>query len=497
MSTQQASGTVSQAQTAATNSGPLSSTISVVSTSSSSVAFSSSNAVSATSSSALVTSMKASPYTAPFPTSSTAPTTPVSITPTSASSEYSLFSAPPNPPSSSSSSTISSLPSHSSPSSASSLTSSFSSSSQQSALNASHGSTQSSIPPASSGLAVPNSGQVAPGGGLSTGAKAGIAVGVVGAFVILGVVLALTLRRRSRRQRQQYSNGAATQILRPPHPKNEMATEKAFPIAGIWPASSAPEREVLLPQQADDATIRSRFSTLYDQIELHIENFYNDASPVIPPANEGALSRYDTSILAGPLVGELEQCPRAITLLKHVLCYEIFATTVWPTPGKQSLLPDDLISALKDSHNSEHQANDRGKRAPSIQHLLACAFANTTPAISHLQLLATKYRHNLGTAHGPQSNASARHFTSVFALWSNPSYSEERRTQHLTEVMNSAVDFAVWLFSHPDRFEFQWKGDAHGDGSRIATVPALVKVMHDGQPMARVQVLCEVVYGNM
>lgn len=63
--------------------------------------------------------------------------------------------------------------------------------------------------------------------------------------------------------------------------------------------------------------------------------------------------------------------------------------------------------------------------------------------------------------------------------------------------MNSAVDFAVWLFSHPDRFEFQWKGDAHGDGSRIATVPALVKVMHDGQPMARAQVLCEVVYGNI
>ena len=226
------------------------------------------------------------------------------------------------------------------------------------------------MPPASSGLAVPISGQVAPGGGLSTGAKAGIAVGIVGAFVTLGVVLALCLRKRSRRRRQQYSNGAATQISRPPHPKNEMATGKGFPVAGIRPASSAPEREVLLPQKADDATIRSRFSTLYDQIELHIENFYNDASPIIPPATEGALSRYDTSILAGPLVGELEESPRATTLLKHVLCYEIFAMTVWPTPGKQSLLPDDLTSALKDSHNSEHQANDRGKRAPSIQNLL-------------------------------------------------------------------------------------------------------------------------------
>lgn len=144
--------------------------------------------------------------------------------------------------------------------------------------------------------------------------------------------------------------------------------EKGAPLVGavapVYRDSPTPESQTLLPQQADDATVQSRFSTLYDQIELHAENFYKDASPMIPPAIEGALSRYDTPLLGAPLAARLEESPRTTTILKHVLSYEITTTVVDPTSGdgRRSLLPTPLLALLQEvqSQQPSQQAGRRG-----------------------------------------------------------------------------------------------------------------------------------------
>lgn len=100
------------------------------------------------------------------------------------------------------------------------------------------------------------------------------------------------------------------------------------------------------------------------------------------------------------------------------------------------------------------------------------------------------------------------HFTQTFALWADPQYDETRRTQHLTEVLDSAVKFSVWLLSQPETFELRWDGSAAASSDKettgsgmgdhtLVTIPALVKVTSGGgaQRLSRNQekTLCKLV----
>jgi len=205
------------------------------------------------------------------------------------------------------------------------------------------------------------------GGGLSTGAIAGIAVGAV---AIVAAIAAFFIwkfcvgRRRSRDRSAAYGEAR----VGTPGTSAPNSIEKGAPLVGaiapVYRDSGAAGSESQLPQQADDATVQSRFATIYDQIELHAENFYRDASPMIPPAMEGALSRYDTPLLGAPLAARLEESPRATTILKHVLSYEISTTVVDPTSssGKRSLLPTPLLALLQEVQGQQpsQQAGRRG-----------------------------------------------------------------------------------------------------------------------------------------
>lgn len=149
-------------------------------------------------------------------------------------------------------------------------------------------------------------------GGLSTGAIAGIAVGAAAIVAILAgffIWKFCVAKRRTRERNAAYGQAH----VGTPGTSGPNSMEKGAPLVGavapVYRDSPTPESQTLLPQQADDATVQSRFSTLYDQIELHAENFYKDASPMIPPAIEGALSRYDTPLLGAPLAARLEESP--------------------------------------------------------------------------------------------------------------------------------------------------------------------------------------------
>lgn len=193
-------------------------------------------------------------------------------------------------------------------------------------------------------------------GGLSTAAKAGIAVGAV---VVVAILAAALFWKFCYGRKKSARRGVPASPYGPVRadnsgPINSNAAEKGLPAVGgavlLRSDSSPSETATLLPQQADDATIQSRFSTLFDQIELHAENFYKDASPMIPPQTEAALSRYDTPYLGGPLAARLEESPRATTILKHVLAYEIAATslTCFSQDRKRSLLPPPLLALLQE-----------------------------------------------------------------------------------------------------------------------------------------------------
>ena len=212
-------------------------------------------------------------------------------------------------------------------------------------------------------------------GGLSTAAKAGIAVGAVAVVVILAAFLFWKYRRGRKKSLGRGVAGAPYGSGQGVNPGtiNPNAAEKGLPTVGgavlLRSDSGMSEAGTPLPQQADDATIQSRFSTLFDQIELHTENFYKDSSPMIPPQTEAALSRYDTPYLGAPLAARLEESPRTTTILKHVLAYEIAATTLtsFSQDRKRSLLPAPVLTLIQDLESRPNQTERRGKFKPPQQ----------------------------------------------------------------------------------------------------------------------------------
>lgn len=222
--------------------------------------------------------------------------------------------------------------------------------------------------------------------GLSTGAKAGIAVGAVAIVAIIAGFFIWKFCVGKRRNRERTAAYGQARVGAP-GTSNPSSVEKGAPLVGavapVYRDSPPPENQNLLPQQADDATVQSRFSTLYDQIELHAENFYKDASPMIPPSIEGSLSRYDTPILGAPLAARLEESPRTTTILKHVLSYEITTTVVDPTSAdrRRSLLPTPLLALLQEvqSQQSTPQAGRRG----TCKNLPQSTLDHTAPISTH------------------------------------------------------------------------------------------------------------------
>jgi len=80
-------------------------------------------------------------------------------------------------------------------------------------------------------------------------------------------------------------------------------------------------------------------------------------------------------------------------------------------------------------------------------------------------------------------------FTRVFAPWSKPDVTDAEKNKNLTDIVGNAVAVALWLFSQPSSFKFDWKPpvDVRDRSQRsIVTVPAVLKVTDSrGQALSR------------
>lgn len=85
-------------------------------------------------------------------------------------------------------------------------------------------------------------------------------------------------------------------------------------------------------------------------------------------------------------------------------------------------------------------------------------------------------------------------FSITFGPWQNRRFREGDRVRSLTEILKSAADLGIWLFSQPSTFQFQW-GAAEKSGSNIVVIgPALVKVANErAQPLSKAQVMVEMI----
>ena len=212
-----------------------------------------------------------------------------------------------------------------------------------------HSTSTSPVAPLKSGSSTPRQSEKPHDDRLANGTVAGIVVGVaVGLASITFLLTFLFLRRRrnseDRKSRSETNDHHALNSMTPTYqssqnsplePKGPMVTEHPTTLSAF---------ESHLPQPADDATVNARVKTTFDQIELHVENFYQRSAESATKKMSGSIAMFDSQTLPESLTSLLEQSTNATPILKHALIY--FTTTNISLSGKSQpmLLPTEFMA---------------------------------------------------------------------------------------------------------------------------------------------------------
>jgi hypothetical protein len=98
----------------------------------------------------------------------------------------------------------------------------------------------------------------------------------------------------------------------------------------------------IIPQPADDETVRDRILTVIDHASLHVDSYYRASSPSarIPQDALDRLAEYDSDYLPAPLATMLGQRGVSRKAITHALVYKLLQAI---RPGGE-LLPKLLAT---------------------------------------------------------------------------------------------------------------------------------------------------------
>jgi len=125
-----------------------------------------------------------------------------------------------------------------------------------------------------------------------------------------------------------------------------------------------------LPQSLDDKTVQSAVKTLFDQVELHVENFYRDVLLPVTPEMQEQLQKVVSNNLPDSVAALLPQTRHSTALIKHCLA-QLIVTNISTT--NSVLLPEDytalpqVIASTKSSSGTK-PGTSRAASVPQRSH---------------------------------------------------------------------------------------------------------------------------------
>ena len=221
--------------------------------------------------------------------------------------------------------------------------------------------------------------------GVSTGALAGAIVGsIIGAAIITFLVTWFFFGKRNKRdQRAQRSEPDRSRSHRSgtghgaPKAAGAGVAEKSSSSSG----DSGFGWQAYLPQSADDNTVQRDVKTLFDQIELHVDNYYTKANVRVDSGTREALSLYDEATLPTSIESLIANPQTTLPTIKHCIAKVLIARM---SPGFEdgaSLLPAYLTSEpakLKSSSMPPGESNGKYLIILNINSLLQFRAVLTT-----------------------------------------------------------------------------------------------------------------------
>ncbi len=173
--------------------------------------------------------------------------------------------------------------------------------------------------------------------GTVAGAIVGVAVGIA-----LITFLATFLFMRHRRKAAERGHSAFKSA---PERPGYQANEK--------PKKYTAEYESYLPSSADDKAIEQRTKNTLDQIELHVENYYQNTSNTRARPNEKELASFNSPYLPESLASMLPHSRHGITLIKHTLAYLVISCISPSAKPGSSLLPSEFVGLPSSAASTE------------------------------------------------------------------------------------------------------------------------------------------------
>lgn len=194
--------------------------------------------------------------------------------------------------------------------------------------------------------------------GYSSGELAGAIVGsVIGASLVTLLIALLFFRRRSKAEQ-------SARHLRDPQntPGRQHASDGGPPLAEKQVSGYGGDElqwQAYLPQASDDQTIRKMVKTMFDRVELHVDNFYTRNDVVLDDSMRLSVSQLRIGQL--PLAIDRLMSDRRMVLPVIKRCITDFLLT-GIHPGHfpaGALLPDYLANAP--SHPRPLKSGSRGQ----------------------------------------------------------------------------------------------------------------------------------------
>ncbi|KYG42181.1 hypothetical protein M433DRAFT_27063 [Acidomyces richmondensis BFW] len=242
--------------------------------------------------------------------------------------------------------------------------------------------------------------------------------------------------------------------------------------------------EKYLPQPIEDHTISRTVKTLFDEIQLHVENFYSRSTNDLSFEAANNLTIMQSHLDAIPIAKLLEEAESSLPIIKHCLSYMVASSIGISAAADLSLLPCGWSMPIEESEASEQRMTAKRQATRKWRQLTAYLHPNPN---THPSIVANRES---------TVSAMAEKFTTAFRPWQNNGI--DVANENLKAVLRNAAHVSFILFSQPSSFDFRWQArrGRGGTGSErdIVVIPALMKVADEnGERLAQAQILIDMV----
>lgn len=318
----------------------------------------------------------------------------------------------------------------------------------------------------------------------------GIAIGAAAAASVVTFLAALFIlkRKKSSRHEQQFRDKDDYALTMRERPTQKEDRSKRSAIADSDSSPAASKLDSHLQPSEDDSTIRNDVLEVWEQIDIHVDNYYKPSAVSVPPETRAEiemLSPTDSQIL----IDLLTRSSNCLPVIKHILTAKMLDRIAAEGNPSATFLPSDYVTfpstleRLKSSNSRKSGWCFELFQNSKIAILLTIRVEAFSEAFSRWRVLTNHlYPHpakdnNYVVTRDHNINDFIGTISRAFKPWTDTAKSTTARTRQMKAILENAAGKGIMLFSQPSQFEFSWGIYYSQDKRQLVVRPAMLKTV--------------------